>query len=64
MNVKAERIDQLIQIINRNLLLIFSGQTEGKNEMHDQRFLIPFEIKIFSAFLQALHLSNFEDCIG
>ena len=29
MNVKAERIEQMIQVINRNLQLIFSGQVEG-----------------------------------
>ena len=29
MNAKSERIEQLIQIINRNLLLIFNGQAEG-----------------------------------
>ena len=29
MNAKAERIDQIIQIVNRNLLLIFAGQPEG-----------------------------------
>lgn len=29
MNIKAERIEQLIQIINRNLLFAFSGQTSS-----------------------------------
>lgn len=29
MNIKAERIEQMIQIINRNLLVAFSGQTNG-----------------------------------
>lgn len=29
MNIKAERIEQLIQIVNRNLQMIFSGQTDG-----------------------------------
>lgn len=29
MNAKAERIEHLIQIINRNLLLIYNGQVEG-----------------------------------
>jgi hypothetical protein len=29
MNAKAERIENLIQIINRNLLLIYNGQVEG-----------------------------------
>lgn len=29
MNIKAERIEQLIQIVNRNLLLIYSGQRDG-----------------------------------
>lgn len=30
MNIKAERIEQLIQLVNRNLLLIFSGQPDGE----------------------------------
>lgn len=30
MNIKAERIEQMIQIINRNLQLIFVGESEGK----------------------------------
>jgi hypothetical protein len=29
MNAKSERIEHLIQIVNRNLLLIFNGQVEG-----------------------------------
>ncbi len=29
MNAKAERIEHLIQIINRNLLLIYNGQVDG-----------------------------------
>ncbi len=29
MNIKAERIEQLIQVVNRNLLLICSGQKDG-----------------------------------
>lgn len=29
MNAKAERIEHLIQIINRNLLLIYNGQIDG-----------------------------------
>jgi len=29
MNIKAERIEQLIQVVNRNLLLIYSGQRDG-----------------------------------
>lgn len=29
MNVKAERIEQMIQVINRNLQLVFSGQIES-----------------------------------
>lgn len=29
MNVKAERIERILQIINRSLLLVVSGQTEG-----------------------------------
>ena len=28
MNIKAERIEQLIQIVNRNLQLIYSGSGE------------------------------------
>ena len=29
MNVKAEKIDQIIQIINRNLLLVHAGQEDS-----------------------------------
>jgi hypothetical protein len=29
MNAKSERIEQLIQIVNRNLLLIYNGQVDG-----------------------------------
>jgi hypothetical protein len=29
MNIKAERIEQLIQLVNRNLSLVFAGQLEG-----------------------------------
>jgi hypothetical protein len=29
MNIKAERIEQLIQLVNRNLYLIFSGHRDG-----------------------------------
>lgn len=30
MNIRAERIDQMIQLLNRNLLLISAGQLDGK----------------------------------
>ena len=30
MNIKAEKIEQVIQIVNRNLLLITSNQQKGK----------------------------------
>lgn len=29
MNVKAERMEQMIQVVNRNLQLVFSGEMEG-----------------------------------
>jgi hypothetical protein len=29
MNIKAERIEQMIQIVNRNLQLVLAGQSEG-----------------------------------
>ena len=29
MNVKAERMEQMIQVVNRNLQLVFAGETEG-----------------------------------
>lgn len=29
MNIKAERIEQLIQLVNRNLQVILSGQEDG-----------------------------------
>lgn len=29
MNIKAERIEQMIQLVNRNLMMVFSGQREG-----------------------------------
>lgn len=32
MNIKAERIEQLIQLVNRNLSLVFSGQVEGNRQ--------------------------------
>jgi hypothetical protein len=31
MNIKAERIEQMVQLINRNLQLIYSGQYEGRS---------------------------------
>ena len=39
MNAKAERIEQLIQIINRNLLLIYNGQVEGTTVVDPASFL-------------------------
>jgi hypothetical protein len=30
MNVKAERMEQMIQVINRNLQLIFCGEQNGE----------------------------------
>lgn len=36
MNVKAEKIEQIIQIVNRNLLLIFAGQRMG---------IVPLDVK-------------------
>jgi hypothetical protein len=32
MNVKAERMEQMIQVVNRNLQLVFSGEPEGMVE--------------------------------
>eukprot|EP01039_Chlorochromonas_danica_P007258 gene7258-8027_t len=37
MNIKAERIEQLIQLLNRNLLLIFSGQVDGTTPLENKR---------------------------
>lgn len=37
MNIKAERIEQLIQIINRNMLLAFSGQFSSATPMDFKR---------------------------
>ena len=37
MNIKAERIEQLIQVVNRNLLLICSGQKEGLVPIESRR---------------------------
>jgi len=34
MNVKAERMEQMIQVVNRNLQLVFSGEMEGKCEVY------------------------------
>jgi hypothetical protein len=36
MNVKAERMEQMIQVINRNLQLVFSGEPEGGENMFAQ----------------------------
>jgi hypothetical protein len=33
MNVKAERMEQMIQVINRNLQLVFSGEPEGAKNL-------------------------------
>jgi hypothetical protein len=33
MNVKAERMEQMIQVINRNLQLVFSGEPEGAEKV-------------------------------
>jgi hypothetical protein len=33
MNVKAERMEQMIQVINRNLQLVFSGEPEGADNL-------------------------------
>jgi len=40
MNIKAEKIEQIIQIVNRNLLLVFAGQISGSNKV-DISVLIP-----------------------
>eukprot|EP00605_Chrysophyceae_sp_TOSAG23-4_P001564 GSChrysophyteH1.ASY1.ANO1.1715.1 assembled CDS len=37
MNIKAERIEQLIQVVNRNLLLIYSGQRSGITPIETHR---------------------------
>ena len=37
MNIKAERIEQLIQVVNRNLLLIYSGQKDGITPIETHR---------------------------
>jgi hypothetical protein len=37
MNIKAERIEQLIQVVNRNLLLIYSGQKHGTTPIDTHR---------------------------
>ena len=37
MNIKAERIEQLIQVVNRNLLLICSGQKDGLVPIESRR---------------------------
>lgn len=47
MNAKVEKIEQIIQIINRNLQLVFSGQPEGATPL-DLRSLQRFDTnKIF-----------------
>jgi len=46
MNAKAERIEQVIQIVNRNLQLVFSGQNDGMAYL-DARVLQRIDTSIF-----------------
>ena len=34
MNIKAERIEQILQAVNRNLNLTISGQNEGNEHLY------------------------------
>lgn len=58
MNAKAERIDQIIQIVNRNLLLIFAGQPEGVTPL-DSRNLQRIDVNVFGGDKFAYEMVNF-----
>jgi hypothetical protein len=58
MNIKAERIEQLIQIINRNLLLAYSGQSSGASSFEFKK-LQKVEASIFGHDKFAFEMVHF-----
>ena len=58
MNIKAERIEQMIQIVNRNLLLIYAGQREGVTPL-DVRKLQRVDAGIFGSDKFAFEMVHF-----
>ena len=58
MNSKAERIEQLIQIVNRNLALIISHEEDQLTPL-DTRELQKVEMGIFNADKFAFEMSHF-----
>ena len=55
MNVKAERMEQMIQVVNRNLQLVFSGEQEGNTmRLKNLRTVNSLSVFIFVFTLQAL----------
>jgi len=58
MNIKAERIEQLIQIVNRNLLLIYSGQKAGVTPI-DTRRLQRVDAAVFDGDKFAFEMVHF-----
>lgn len=60
MNAKSERIEHLIQIVNRNLLLIFNGQVEGVTPVDPTSFLSADKSKKNNAGTQKIDMSVFD----
>jgi hypothetical protein len=60
MNAKSERIEQLIQIVNRNLLLIYNGQVEGVTPIDPGSFLATDKSKKNNAGTQKIDMSVFD----
>lgn len=58
MNIKAERIESIIQVLNRNLLLIFAGQQGGIAPI-EKRSLKRVDTSVFSADKYAFEMVDF-----
>ena len=58
MNVKAERIEQIIQIVSRNLALILSHETDSLTPL-DARSLQVVDMAVFSHDKFAFEMSHF-----
>jgi len=58
MNIKAERIEQLIQIVNRNLQLVYSGQAESVTPL-ELRALQKVDASVFAHDKFAFEMVHF-----
>lgn len=60
MNAKSERIEHLIQIVNRNLLLIYNGQVEGVTPVDPSTYLTSDKSQKNNGGTQKIDMSVFD----